>query len=98
MIVYDLEVLTADDNLVTFDRGYLYHHNDEDFQSWEVELLLTNDDSLIQSLMDKQEHVKLKMGTTNGQSFIGMSLITKYKFGPLGSEVLLTGSGELREV
>lgn len=98
MIVYSIAILTADDELITFEDAYLYHHNDQDIQSWEVEVIGTNEDTLIHKLMDKQNHIKLKMGIVDGSSFIGMTLITKYQQGPLGSKVLFAGSGELKQV
>lgn len=98
MRVYDLDVVTLDDNEINFEIGKLYHHDDEAFQSWEVELIGINNDGLIHSLMDKQEHIKVKMGGNTGQGFIGMALITNFNVSPRGSQALLAGSGELREV
>jgi hypothetical protein len=97
MEVFDLEVVTANDELVTFERGYLYHHNDADIKSWDVEIIGTNNDNLFQEFMDQNKFVTLKMASENGKNFMGTVMITNYSHGPLGSRVLLTGSGPLHQ-
>ncbi|MFY0758751.1 hypothetical protein AB1K32_07710 [Metabacillus dongyingensis] len=47
---------------------------------------------------EKQETLTGKIGTEDGSSFIGDTIITKYEYGPLGSTVILNGKKELVQV
>ncbi|MEV5038849.1 hypothetical protein MRBLBA21_003750 [Peribacillus frigoritolerans] len=98
MIIYDIEVLTVNEQLISLGRGYLNHEDTNIPQSWDMELYDTDNDNFFNNILDKREKPIVKIGTEDGKSFIGQVLIRKLEIGPLGTTVLLTGTGPLNEV
>ncbi|WP_335546924.1 hypothetical protein [Neobacillus drentensis] len=97
MIIYDIEVVIVNENLVSIGKGYLNHNDRDTIKSWNIELYDVRNENIFSEILHGTNDATLKIGTLDGKSFIGRSIITKLEIGPLGTTVLLKGNGPLYE-
>jgi len=94
MVEFRIKTLIADGKSFNFKRGFLYHHDEQDSHSWEVELLGSTSDRLIQKEL-KDENINLQITTEDDEVISGEAIINNVNEGPEGTNVLFNGTGKL---
>ncbi|TDL35286.1 hypothetical protein E2R51_06105 [Jeotgalibacillus sp. S-D1] len=95
MVEYEIKALKADGVNFNFKRGFLYHQKDKNLHTWEIELLCTTDDRMIEKGLYNDKPFIIDVSTGNGHHFVGEALIHNVNEGPDGSNVLFNGLGDL---
>lgn len=98
MTIFDIEVITVNDKLVPIGSGYLIHYDQDEIQSWNVELYDSENDELFDEIMDNEGKANVLIETENDKRFVGTVLVTKLKITLLGTTVYLAGTGPLKKV
>ena len=97
-MIFDIETLHVNDNLVKLDNGYLHLNDNQTIRLWEIEVYGTNSSALFKTIIDKRSNTKLKIGIKDEKVFLGMAIVTKLIIVPSGNMVHLKGTCGLEEV